>query len=369
MGRVARPLGRWPALVAGLCVLCTPLLLGLGRHFMPEGALVAACSLVVLALEGVRRRPAAWRYALLGCALGATLLIKQSAALCLLPVLALRLPRRAGSALALALAACLLLPWLGPRLAEQWSYGGQSVAAPPGVSPLRQLGFYPWSFFWVGAGPVLAVLGVAGTAAGLRARREGGPAWEITWVALAWGLGAFLLLLLVPRKYPRLMAPALPALGLLAAVLAARMRRPWWLGGGLVLALVWSAWGSLRAIPVPESALVMDERCPQRWFRPAVDDDLGLGAALEAVARARPGPVRVLGTVELPCELQSSFDWRAHLGPALRRAGLDRELLLDDAPGQAAVILSWQGAQPGWQGYELPVPALGETLWIGAAAR
>jgi len=370
VARMARPLGPQGVVVGFAAALMVPIMGGLGRHFMPEGALVAAVSMAAMAAFLARERPSIGRLVVAGLALGLALLVKQTAPLYLAPLLVLLLPRRPRSLVVLAVALAVVLPWLVPNLALQLEYGGDSAAGPGLASLPRQLGFYPWSFLWVGAGVPLASLALVGAAVGLRSRDP--AVRSSTWVALAWLVGSALLLTCVPRKYPRLLAPALPAVGLLAAVALVQARQLWQRAALWVLlcaALGWMLTGSLWSLPVPASAEVLDDRCPQRWFRPPVGDDLGYSAVIDAVAAAPVGPVRVVGSAEIPCELQTTPGWSEHLGPLLRFHGLDRELLRDDQPGDAVLIISWEGARQGWAGSALSVPVLQGEIWIGRPVR
>jgi hypothetical protein len=369
--RLARPLGRWPAVAGVAGVLALPLISGLGRHFMLEGALAAAVAWAVVALEAAWARPTAPRLALLGLAVGLAYLCKQTAPLYLLPVILLRIPRRPVSLVALGCAVVVVAPWTLLNMGEQLGYGAESAAGTPGLGLLAHAGFYPWSLLWVGAGPALLLLAGLGVAAGLRAVEPGQRG--TLWLALAWLVGSVLLLVLVPRKYPRLMAPALPAIGLLAALAVARWRRGWQ-GGAVVLlvllALGWTTWGSVFALPVPASARVLDDRCPQVWLRPPVADDFGLAAVVDAVRHSRPGPLRVVGTAQIPCEQQTTHDWASHLGPALRFAGVDRELISEpDDVREAALVVSWEGPVEGYEGEVVPVPALEGEIWLGRPER
>jgi len=370
VARLARPLGARATVAAALAVLALPLLCGLGRHFMLEGALTAAVAWTVVAVEHARDRPTAGRLALVGVALGIAFLFKQTAPLYLLPLLVLRLPRRVSSLVAVGCALLVAGPWTVLNLGEQLAYGGESAAGTPGLGLLRHALFYPWSLWWVAAGPPIVLLGVVGAVAGWRGQSE---QRQRLLLAAVWLLGSLLLLALVPRKYPRLLAPALPALGLLVALAVARWQRGWraWsLGSGLLLAVAWTAWGSLRPLPVPSSARVLDDRCPQVWLRPPVPDDLGLDEVVHAVRHSRPGPILLLGTAEIPCALQTTHDWAAHVGPALRFGGVDREVFGDgDEPRPAALVLSWEGPVAGYTGEVLPIPVLEGELWVGRLER
>ncbi len=371
VARIARPLGARAVVGAFAAVLALPLLCGLGRHFMLEGALAAAVALAVLAIESARVRPVPWRLALVGVAVGVAFLVKQTALFYLLPVLIARLPRRWSSLWALGVAVLVALPWTALNLGQQIGYGGESAAGTPGIALPSHLVFYPWASLWVGIGPALAVLAIIGVVVGLY--RADPRHREIAICALIWFGGAIFILGLVPRKYPRLLAPALPAVGLFVAVAFARWGRGWrgaLLVVGMLGALGWTAWGSLAALPVPSSARVLDDRCPQVWLRPPVGDDLGVGAVVEAVRLTRPGPVAVIGTAEIPCELQTTHSWSEHLGPSLRHAGVDRELVHDpDDLDRAVLVVSWEGTIEGWRGESVPVPVLGSSFWIGRPER
>jgi hypothetical protein len=370
VARLARPLGAGARAVGFAAVLGLPLLCGLGRHFMIEGALVAAVAGVLLLGEAARARPTLARLVAVGLGLGLAFLVKQTALFYLLPVLALRLPRRPASLLVPVVGAAVAAPWLVANLADQVGYSAESAAGTPGLGLLRHLAFYPWSLLWVGAGPPLLLLAGVGAARGWRSLDE--PTRDRTRLALLWLGASLLILLFVPRKYPRLIAPALPALGLLAAVAAAETRagwRRWAVPVLLALGLAWAAAGSLWDVPLPASARVVDDRCPQVWFRPPVHDDLGLGAVIEAARRAPEGPVLILGDQEIPCALQTTHPWREHVGPALRRAGQDREILEEGDERRAALVLSWEGPVEGYRGHAVVVEGLGASVWIGVRGR
>lgn len=371
---LARPLGGVPALGAMASVLLLPEVTGLGWHFMPEGPLVAAVALAVTGIVALGRKPGIARILLCGASLAVAFLVKQTAVVYLAPVLAAAMAsnepgawrRRGCVGVAVAVAIPCVAPWLVPHLEAQWSYGVAAVEGPSGIALLDHLTFYPRSIFWAGAGPGLAVVGLVGVGVAVSAVRRGGEPGRIAVLAGAWLVGSVLLLVLIPRKYPRLAAPALPAVGLLVALLLARngwSRVLAWTG--LAAAAGWWVWGTSRPLPIPASALTLDARCPQRWFRPPIEDDLGIGDVVEASRTAPPGVVRVVDSPAIPCDVQTSFDWDAHLGPALRRAGVDRLVTLEGPLGDAALVVSFAGAPPGGLGVERPVPLLDATMWIG----
>jgi hypothetical protein len=144
-------------------------------------------------------------------------------------------------------------------------------------------------------------------------------------LALVWLFGGMLLLTLVPKKYARMMVPLLPACGLILAIaIAARPR----FGQFLVLGIAWTTTASIstKADLRPAQMLVDFEPGQiQTWFRSPNRKDLGF-EALRPLSEAHPGvPILVLQAPELTPH-QTTHAWGHHLGPWLRRAGLDREV-------------------------------------------
>jgi hypothetical protein len=361
---LVRRLGPLPALGGLVATLALGLVTGLGRHFMPENASMAAVTWTLAALEEARRRPSPLRLGLVGLLAGLAFLAKQTSLVALVPLLAMRLPCRWTSLLVPSIAALPVLPWLLPRLAEQARYGLVSAGSFEGAGLLRSVTFYPWALFWVAAGPFLGIVVLLSLSRrGLG--REDAEALALRRVGLLWLLGSMALLVLLPRKDPRLLSPALPAVGLLVAVGLAGL--PGWrhVHGALLLgALGWVTLASIRPLPVPRSAEVFDARCPQRWLRPPNPEDLGISEVVEALRTAPPGPILVVDPPEIPCEIQTTHDWGAHLAPALRRAGQDREVLLEGSLERPAVVVSWRAPEPGVEGRAIRVEALGGSVWV-----
>jgi len=354
-GRVAAralPRMRYAETVAFGAVLLLPLGNGLVRHFMPEGALIGAVALAVLAARSAAERPGSHgRAAVLGSALGLGMLIKQTFLLgAALPVLfiARGLGLRLLTTAAVALALCG--PWYIGQLTAQLDYGRASLSG-GAAGPLAHAAYYPAVLLWIGLGPVLGLAALAGLG-GLRerARREGAL------IGAIWLLGGMLLLTLIPKKYPRLAAPLLPGAALLIAGLGRR-------SAGVTLALGAGVltWTSLRVQPTPALVADVDPRCLQRWLRPPVDDDLGMSAVSALVSAAPPGPVRVIGEPEIPCDLQTTHAWSNHLSPWLRRDGHEREVI-SDPTRRATVVVDW--TESGTSGTGIAVPALGRSVRV-----
>lgn len=333
---------RGGAAVGGAAVLFLPLSTGIGRHFMPEGALAAAVALAVLAAAWQRRRPSWESAVLLGLALGIGFLTKQTVILyAAVPVLVL--VRWHPSLLALPAGAAIAAPWAWVNLADQLDYASQS-AGYPGTLADHAL-YYPQALWQPALGPIwLSLLAGAVVAAG----KPRGRAPVV--IAGAWLIGGILLLSFVPKKYDRLLVPVLPAVGLVFAAAAQRHPR---LSPILLVGVGWTAWTSFDEVslagPNPR-AEAFHPGCVQTWLRPPVDEDLGYPQVAEFVRTASPGPVVVIDAPGIDCAVQTTHGWAYHLGPYLRREGLDREVLEE---GRGMVTVDFSGG-PG-EAVEVPL--------------
>ena len=343
MGLLRRgPEARPAAALAGLLCLLMPLPVGVARHYMPEAPLMAAVSLSLALGLRAAEAPRWGRLLAWGLSLGLAGLIKQTAALALAAptlFLAWRIGPRA--LVGLGVGALVVAPWLIQNIAQQQIYaqtsvigsdgGGDGGGGEGGGAPLwAHLLHTPSQLIFVGLGPVLSLAALRYGPAGLRAARGTGGR-----LLLVWLLGGALLLTLIPKKYPRLILPICPAvLPLLAIGLAQRPRREGLLvlgGGAAGLTLM-----SLVALPEAPLSRRLDPRCPQTWLGPPDPDDLGLSATVAAIAAAPPGPVAVFAPPPIPCAVQSTHDWIEHLGPRLRYEGVERDILIDPSPEEAA---------------------------------
>ncbi len=352
-------------LAAGLTTLL-PLPVGLSRHFMPEGMLVAAVAVTVLTAVRAAERPSPGRALALGAALGCGLLVKQTFVLLAGPPVAVALVQAGRRSLrpallAFAVAGAIAGPWYLLHLQEQLAYGGRSAGSAVGASPLLHLLWYPAAMAVIIAGPALCLAALPG----VRALGRGSPRRHLARVALAWLLGGMLLLALVPKKYPRLAAPLAPAVAALAGLALVEDRRTRWpLAGLTAVGAAWLSWRSLvpsPTLPAPLQAVVPG--CPQQWLRAPVDDDLGMSAVAAAIAAAPPGRVRVQSAPEIPCALQTTPSWDQHLSPYLRRVGIERDLVFGPGGEPAVLTIQWQadlpGRVPAASDGVVPVPRLG----------
>lgn len=338
---------------ASLFVLGLPLSNGLARHFMPETWLTAAVALSVAAAVWMASGRGAGRAVLLGLALGAGMLIKQTFLVyALLPVVVAAWSERWRLGIAALVASGVAGPWYFRNFADQLRYGTESAGSATTASVLDQLAYYPLVLLWSGWGPVLTAAAVVALGVALLrgARRD-------VWIGLAWLLGGLVILMIIPKKYPRLLLPLAPAAGLFVGAALARVKHRWFTFGlWAAAATAWLATTSVTESRVPEMVRAVDPQCLQRWLRPPQADDLGLGAVVAAVQGAPEGVVAVQGAPEIPCEVQTTHAWLGHLEPRLRREGLEREVRTGRIRG-AAVQVDWTAdpGDPSW----VAVTALG----------
>ncbi len=344
-------------------VLLLPLCNGLARHFMPEGLLTGAVALALLAAVRAAERPSWGRAAVLGLALGAGVLVKQTFVLVVLaPLLAclLAMGRTGWAWLGATVlgAAATVGPWVVGRLGNQADYLSSSFAGHGDATWLGHLSYYPWTTAWLGLGPVLSLAALLSL--GLLIRRGEHRA---RWMGLLWLVGGIAVLTLLPKKYPRLMAPLLPAAALWWAAAVVRTQRPGaWMAGFGALAAGWLVLASTTGLPVQLAPAGVDPGCPQQWLRPPQTSDLGMAAVVQAMPEASPGTptrVQVIGSPEIPCAVQTTYSWHRHLRPYLSRSG--HEAVVQTEPDERpAIIIDWiQGP-----GERVEVPALDSGFWI-----
>ena len=364
-GRMARRYAREDArdlaeVATIISVLALPLCNGLVRHFMPEGALIAAVSVTLLLAHRLVERPGLLRALLLGFALGFGALTKQTYVLLVMMPLLLVLKRlgRTGmlwGIIAVAVSSMVAVPWMLQNGSDQVSYGLSSILGHGDGGVWEHLVFYPRSLLVLGLGPVLSLLLIFSLFRfrSIRDRRA-------LWFAVVWVIGGLVILMLIPKKYPRLMAPLLPGVALCIGVALAQIQRPRsviLLGG--VLSFAWLFVVSTTSLPLQSVRPAIDPGCPQVWVRPPIQDDLGFARVGEALSKASSGPVLVVGDPAIPCWVQTTHDWSSHLSPWLRRAGNERAVVLN--PERAhSVVVDWNSGP----GEKVEVPIIGATAHI-----
>ena len=345
-----------PALLGATTVLFLPLSVGIARHFMPEGALAACVALAIAAAVRQRESPSRTSALLLGLALGAGFLTKQTFPLYVLaPLCYLLRPHRSllWALPGLALAA----PWAWNNLIAQGGYLTDSAAYAGDAGLIGHVGFYPTALLSLGLGPVWSVLLAAAVFLGWKSHHR-----RTLLLGLVWLFGGILLLSFVPKKYARLMVPLLPACGLIFAVAIAAKPQ---FRHFLLMGVAWTTTASIspRADLSPAQSLVDFEPGQiQSWFRDADRRSLGF-EAIRTFAEQNPDlPIVIIDAPEIMPH-QTTHAWDQHLGPWLRREGLDREVYAvrwaepGEMPRGRYIVVDFSSALP--KGTPALVPLLG----------
>ena len=346
---IAQP-GRAGVLAAAL-LASSPLWTGMQRHLLLENALVAFVALAAAAWTTVSAP--GWRGPrqlglLTAVAPAAALLVKQTAALALLPFaivdVAARGDRRSRVldmtlwALVTAIAAG---PWYLRHLMSSEYLADAAEANPDAVGWLHQLAIYPLALSQLG----LAVAVWAVVIALIVTRRPGHGAWRLPALVVLLGV---LLLLPIPKKYPRLLMALLPffAAALALALDGVRGRARGLLYGVLAASLLASSAGLPILGPTYVGLGQLDERCPQRWATAPSRPGLPWDALIAGIETAAPTPntrVSAISWPAPPCGYQTSHDLGEHLRIRMRRAGSELEVAAGDSFVQAD---GWSGGPP-----------------------
>lgn len=348
--------------IATILVLCIPLANGVTRHFMPEGALIAAVCVTMLMAHRFVEYPTLWRGVLLGIFMGLGFLTKQTFVLMVaLPLVWLlsrvRMYNFPAICTAILVAGGVAGPWIVHNSSEQMSYGLSSWGGHGDASLWEHVLYYPATTVWLGLGPILALATVVAVFRLFRVHDK-----RVLILGAIWLIGGMVLLTLVPKKYPRLLAPLLPvvAIWIATAMVSSRMRRRWIIST-LSLAFGWLLLTSTTPIPLSLTPDSIDPGCPQSWLRPPDNRDLGLERTANALKDMPPGPILLIGAPSIPCQVQTTHDWVEHLRPYLRRSGVDRAVHQDPELAHSSII-DWTGGP----GEKIDVPALSTSVVIRA---
>ena len=291
---------------------------------------MGAVALSLLFAHRLVERPSMARALTLGSVLGLGCLTKQTFVfLVFIPLVWVlrRLGRQSTSMVAITLGTAILIsgPWWMLNAFDQITYGAHSLANHSGGGLLDHLLYYPKVLVFLGLGPSLAL------AAALAARIVRDQPDRRGWLfGLVWLFGGLLVLTLIPKKYPRLLAPLTPAIAIWIAILWVRSTRSkttlTLLGVGAVANLWLASSNPKFSIKTTNS---VDAGCPQIWLRQPVPDDHGLATVQRILADKPPGAIFVAKDYEIPCHIQTTHRWSHHLAPYLRRAGLERRVHTD----------------------------------------
>ncbi len=236
--------GLWAALLVALC----PVTWFMSQKIWIDNMLVMMVAASMVATMYAADRGRVWAYALAGAIFGLTYLTKVAAIL-ILPSLAVlafqRDDRRRGAAkvAAFAIPAALMVGWW--QLTLKAYNGVWSPSAFPDAGVVAAVPFTalvvdrPWYFYVINLVEITPVYLLA-LGAALRRRAHELPV--VLWVVAFW-IGATMFGLRGGGYQTRYLAPAYPALALLAAATIARFRVP---GLGLVVAL--AGYGMMNAL-------------------------------------------------------------------------------------------------------------------------
>ncbi len=381
------------ATLAALLLMLSPLWTSLQRHVMAENAVTAlvaagaAAGLWACRSEASDRpRGALLLWLLCGVFSAQALLSKQTAMLALLPLfLGLLVAAQAaggetgGGRLrwaggpAAALAATLLLagPWYLRRMSSGGGYLWRSAQEnPDAVGPLHQALYYPLVILQQPLAPLaLAVLVILALRLRHKARMGlGRPAAEGAEDPLRVRLQQFqrvgllvvvclvglLLVMTIPKKYPRLLLPLLPLAAVAVAVPLSRWQKRYLFTAGTLLAVSlvaasFSLGSASRLLGVGSTGLVdVDERCYQRWVEPPSSPALPWGDLLQLLEDAGgAGTEYRIGSPRWPvppCNYQTTLDLGEHLRIRVRRAGLEAWVITGQSSWQQRG--SWDGPTP-----------------------
>ena len=156
-------------------------------------------------------------------------------------------------------------------------------------------------------------------------------------------------MVLLPKKYPRLLLALLPVGGVILGSVENRLTNT---TKSALVATLLTTLGlySLVSIPLPSLQGEIDDRCSQEWLRPPSSITLHYPKVASAAEKAKLGAIAVLNNPSIPCSIQSTHDWGYHLDPYLRRRQINREIIFveeeDSSWKNAAVQIKWFSNHP-----------------------
>lgn len=346
----------WAEALTFAAVLCLPLATGLARHFMIEGGVVAAVAVSILLGARAGEAPSRSRALLLGLALGAGCLVKQTFPIyAAAPVLFAARRQRGLWAITVVAAAAVAAPWYLTGLTEQVAYTSHSLSVDGDLHPADPWIFYPIVLGRTALGPVLSLGLIGALVWAARSHHRGRLA-----LGAVWFVGGLVVLMVLGKKYPRLVVPLTPAVALMVGVAVAHVRARLWPAAavGVALALAWLGWASWTTMtPLPLVERV--SRCDyQFWLRAPRPDDLGMAAVAEFVAGHPGRDVVVVNGPLIPSEVRTTLHWAHHLRWYLQFEGLDNPVIEAHGPAALAappaVVLEWGGGS----GQRVEVPSM-----------
>ena len=197
---------KWEWRLAGLATLLTPLLVGIGRHFMLEAMMTAFSTMSIAAAFEWKNRPTIMMALLTGFFLGLGSLTKQTMII-VAPIVIFSCFIRSSSRWHLLWVAlpCLLIisPWFIGQIETQEQYITMSIKGKQNTHLWEYIGFYPVTIFY-SLGLLLPMC--------VHFK-------HITWKHLPLSIWTWLaslgLFIIIPKQYPRLILPWIPIIPLL----------------------------------------------------------------------------------------------------------------------------------------------------------
>ena len=347
VGRIAYRL-KWDWKFAGIMTLLTPLLVGVGRHFMLEPMMTALSTLSIAAAVEWKDNPTIAKACATGLLLGLGALTKQTmvfVAPWVIFAIVLNATKRWHILFILLCCTIVMGPWFLGNLSVQEQYLTASAAGKTDTISM-QLVFYPLTLFY--SFGLLSIFF---------------PLVKSTnWTQIPraiWGwIGTVFLLMLIPKQYPRLMLAWLPVVSLLLSCGFANMTHKRYqqiirLGAILIGVLgLQPAFNFQKNLEDQYKESIFsktDDGCPQIWIRPPSRIDGGLYELSESLKdRPARNNIAIFGNPQVPCHIQTTHAWRDHLEPYLRRRDIEATVTtvsdLEDPMWQDADIqIIWKG--------------------------
>lgn len=334
----------WNWQLTGWWVLCTPLLNGVGRHFMLESMMTMWVCITIMFCSEAMARWTWWKSLGIGFFAGCSLLTKQTCILTLGPIILLFFvqTRSQWKYWVVAILGCLVVagPWYFEEFFEQVTYLSNSAESKRDTSWITHTFVYPIRVLFDLGNIWIILLCV------IKPVRV--PKWIWVWIS------SLLILMVIPKQYPRLMLAWLPVLGIILGsfeLSKGLQRTSFAVAISMLLFHSFHPWqSSLQEIYASNIQSTIDDGCSQQWIRTANKEDGSLKRIRQSIQDTQAESLAIIGDPTVPCSIQSTYNWRNHLEPYLRRRGI--EVLIYDLKIEDKSTDKWQQAhiQIEWKG-------------------
>lgn len=298
-------------LLGAAFVLLLPMGNGICRHAMPEGLVMCLLTLTMALGDMTIERTTHKRLIAFGLFVGLGALSKHNfIVLGLIPIVWFFWQLGRKSIIPIIIASFIAGPWYFTVGLSKAAYVQSTLTS----SHLNwaSLFAHPLGLVWDGLGPILAVGFLTAI------RRKSLP--ERSKSIILWLLGGLAVLMLLPKQYPRLLLPILPAAICMIAVWLAQCTRLFQIIF-VLLGMAWIHGGTVIQYPVSPLYKLGDDGCPQHWLRPPKAADFGLSLLTRQIIETNPTGVWLTSDLDVPCEIQTTHGLGYHLEYRLRRHG------------------------------------------------